>query len=171
MAIPPDGSACMMHSTIPLALSRDFSVAASAADTHALLADVPRSASHFPGVARLVPLGDNAFRWEMRRIGVGDLSLQTVYACRYRDDATALRIWWEPLASARAGADINAQVSGHWQLRAGRSGTCVHLSLDTRFTLPVPHLLAHAAGHVLALELGRQVDTYVANLTRTLGRG
>lgn len=160
----------MMHSTIPLALSRDFTVAASPAEAHTLLADVPRSASHFPGVARLVPLGDNAFRWEMQRLGVGELSLQTIYACRYRDDVTAWRVWWEPLADAQAGADTNAQVSGHWQLRAVPGDTHIHLSRQTQFTLPVPHLLAHAAGHVLALELGRQVDSYVANLTRTLGR-
>lgn len=160
-----------MHSTIPLTLTRDFAVAAAPADAHALLADVPRSASHFPGVAQLVPLGDNAFRWEMRRIGVGELALQTVYASRYRGDANALRVWWEPVDDARAGAHANARVSGHWQLQAGPGGgTRVHLFLDTQFTLPIPHLLAHAAAQVLAHELNRQVDTYVANLIGTLGR-
>lgn len=153
-----------MHSSIPLRLERDFDVGAGPAATHALLADVPRSASHFPGVQRLVPLGDNAFRWEMERIGVGELSLQTIYASRYRDDPQALRVWWEPVRGVG-----NATVAGHWQLRARPGGgTHVHLALDTCFELPVPHLLAHVAERVLALELGRQVDAYVAALRRSL---
>lgn len=153
-----------MHTRVPLQLSRDFTVRAAPAETFALLADVPRSAAHFPGVDRLVPLGDNAFRWEMQRIGIGELSLQTVYASRYRGDADALRVDWQPLPGVG-----NAEVAGHWQLRPAGAGTRVHLLLDTHFTLPLPHPLAGAAERVLAHELGRQVDLYIANLVRTLG--
>lgn len=153
-----------MHLTVPLSLTRDFEVAASPADTHALLADVPRSAAHFPDVLHLVPLGDNAFRWEMKPVGLGEVSLQTVYASRYASDAAELRTWWEPVRGIG-----NAEVSGHWQLAASPRGTRVHLALDTRFELPLPHLLQHVAAHLVGHELNRQVDIYIDNLRRTLG--
>lgn len=153
-----------MHTRIPLRLTREFTVRASPETAHALLADVPRSAAHFPGVRRLVSLGDNCFRWEMEPVGVGELALQTVYASRYHDDPGALRISWTPLPDTG-----NAEVAGHWQLQVVPAGTRVHLELDTHFTLPVPHLLSGAASRVLAHELGRQVDLYIAALVRTLG--
>lgn len=154
----------LMHTVVPLQLQRDFVVAAPPAQAHALLADVPRSAAHFPDVQRLLPLGDNTFRWEMQPAGVGELSLQTVYASRYSDDPQALRTRWEPVHGVG-----NAEVAGYWQLSAVPQGTRVHLSLDARFTLPVPALLGQVASRLLARELGRQVDIYIANLRRTLG--
>lgn len=153
-----------MHDTVTLRITRDFEVAAAPADAHALLADVPRSASHFPDVLALVPLGDNAFRWEMKRVGVGEVALQTVYASRYRSDAGRLTTWWEPLPGVG-----NAEVAGHWQLAPSPRGTRVHLALDTRFTLPLPHLLHHLGEQLVGHELNRQVDIYIANLRRTLG--
>lgn len=153
-----------MHDTVSLRLVRDFEVSATPADAHALLADVPRSASHFPDVLALVPLGDNAFRWEMKRVGLGEVSLQTVYASRYHSDAGQLKTWWEPLPGVG-----NAEVSGHWQLAPSPRGTRIHLSLDTRFTLPLPHLLHRVGEQLVSHELNRQVDIYIANLQRTLG--
>ncbi|MDO9174608.1 MAG: hypothetical protein Q7V62_07365 [Actinomycetota bacterium] len=139
-------------------------MAALPAETHALLADVPRSAAHFPDVLHLVALGDNTFRWEMKRVGLGDIALQTVYASHYRSDAARLWVGWEPVHGVG-----NAEVSGHWQLVASPHGTRVHLALDTRFELPLPHLLQHVAEHLVGHELNRQVDIYIANLRRTLG--
>ena len=153
-----------MHTGIPLQLVRDFEVGAAPEAAFALLADVPRSASHFPDVRRLVPLGDNAFRWEMAPAGVGELSLQVVYASRYRGDPARLHVGWDPLPGVG-----NAQVGGHWQLALSPRGTRVHLQLDARFDLPVPALLAKVAARLLARELGRQVDIYIAALGRTLG--
>lgn len=153
-----------MHVTVPLRLSRDFDVGAMPQEAHALLADVPRSASHFPDVLHLVPEGDGVYRWEMKRVGLGEVSLQTVYASRYRNDPQALRTWWDPVRGVG-----NAEVAGFWQLSPTAHGTHIHLSLDTHFTLPLPHLLHHVAEQLVGHELNRQVDIYIANLRRTLG--
>jgi len=87
-----------MSFTVTIDVSRQFETLASPEAAFGLLADVPRSASHFPDVEKLEPLGGNAFRWIMEKIAIGDHALQqTIYACAYRSDSATMSVDWTPI--------------------------------------------------------------------------
>ena len=72
-----------MTITVHIELGYEFSVKAPAAEVFGVLSDVPTSASHFPKVHQLVDLGNNTYRWEMEKIGLAQVNLQTIYASKY----------------------------------------------------------------------------------------
>ena len=149
-----------MAITIAIEISREFDLDASFDDVFDLLADVPRSASYFPKVDKLEDLGDNAYRWEMEKIGVDKHSLQTVYACKYFSDRDKGKIWWEPVRG-----EGNGQVQGHWVLtRKGDNQTHAVFRTQAELTLPLPSLLKLAISPVVKHEFNSLVDTYSRNL-------
>ena len=68
-----------MAITVPFDLAYEFEVKALAPDVFAVLSDVPTSAGHFPKVAKLIDLGANTYRWEMKRVGTAQVGIQTIY--------------------------------------------------------------------------------------------
>ena len=54
-----------MSVTVPISIVLDFYTAAPIQKVYEVLADVPRSVSHFPNVEKLVDLGQDKYRWEM----------------------------------------------------------------------------------------------------------
>lgn len=150
---------------IPVLMKRTFDVASSPHDTHGLLSNVPRSASHVPEVQEVVRLDDLNWRWVMNPQGFGGVTLQAIYVCRYGFDRDALRVTWETVKEEGSFMDV----SGHWQLEPLSNGTRANLLMDMRFDLPVPQMLVGMAQPMLSGELEKQMDVYVAALTRTLG--
>jgi len=144
-------------------IEREFVVNAPLEDVFSLLADVPRSASHFPNVDRLVPLGDNAYRWEMRKIGVQSYAIQTIYACKYTADPNKGTIRWTPIAK-----EGNAQVKGQWTIKnAADGGTQIRLKTHGILEIPLPSLTKMLVGPIVVREFHRMVDQYIENLKET----
>lgn len=149
-----------MAISIAIEISRDFELAGSFDDVFELLADVPRSASHFPKIDKLTDLGDNAYRWEMEKIGIDKHALQTVYACKYFSDRDKGQIWWEPVKG-----EGNGVVKGRWKIQAnGDNATKVSFHTEAELTLPLPGLLKLAISPVVKHEFNSLVDTYTHNL-------
>lgn len=149
-----------MSVSITIEISRTFTVNAGVKQAFTLLANVPESASHFPKVERLTDLGDNTFRWEMKKQGVDRYSLQTIYACRYRSDGRKHTIVWEPVAG-----EGNGTVNGSWTLKAAEGGG-TECRFQTRgiLELPLPGLLKMAISPVVKHEFNALVDQYIENL-------
>ncbi|GAA3563532.1 MULTISPECIES: SRPBCC family protein [Marinobacter] len=151
-----------MAITVSIELSREFEIPAGYDEVFDLLADVPRSAAHFPKVDKLVDLGDNAYRWEMEKIGVDKHAIQSVYASKYYADKDAGSITWEPVKG-----EGNGVVKGSWSIRAnGDSATALKFKTTAELTLPLPSLLKLAISPVIKHEFNSLVDTYVANLKK-----
>ena len=126
-----------MAITVSIELNRDLEIPASYDEVFDLLADVPKSASHFPKVDKLVDLGDNAYRWEMEKVGVDKHAIQSVYACTYHADKDAGKITWSPIKG-----EGNGVVSGSWTLTAkGDNATAVKFQTSAELTVPLPSLL------------------------------
>ena len=68
-----------MTMNVKIDLGYEFDVKANASDVFAVLSDVPTSASFFPKVDKLVDLGNGVYRWEMEKIGVASLNLDSVF--------------------------------------------------------------------------------------------
>ncbi|HLV78426.1 MAG TPA: SRPBCC family protein [Marinobacter sp.] len=153
-----------MAITVSIELSRELEIPAGYDEVFDLLADVPRSVSHFPKVDRLVDLGGNAYRWEMEKVGVDKHAIQTVYACTYHADKAAGTITWQPVKG-----EGNAEVSGAWTIRAlSDSATNVRFQTSARLTVPLPSLLKLAISPVIKHEFNGLVDTYMNNLKNAL---
>lgn len=151
-----------MAISIKIEVKRDFTVPANIDAVYELLADVPRSVSHFPKVSQLVDMGDNTFRWEMDKIGVDKHALQTVYACKYVGDQANHNIVWTPVKGVG-----NGIVSGSWYLSPEGEGTRIQFHTDAEVSLPLPSLLKLAISPVVKHEFNALVDVYTDNLKKT----
>ncbi|WP_148864119.1 SRPBCC family protein [Marinobacter fonticola] len=151
-----------MAITVAIELNREIDIPGGYDDVFDLLADVPKSASYFPKVDKLVDLGDNAYRWEMEKIGVDKHSIQSVYASKYHADKATGKITWEPVKG-----EGNGVVRGSWTLTA-KGDDVTHASFQTtaELTLPLPSLLKLAISPVVKHEFNGLVDTYMNNLKK-----
>lgn len=151
---------------IAIEINRTFDVQSDFDSVFSLLADVPASASFFPKLDKLEPLENNAYRWEMEKIGVDKYSIQTVYASRYHADREAGEITWTPVEG-----EGNGLVSGKWKLSPAGAGS-THLVFRTQgeLNLPLPGILKLAVSPVVKHEFNALVDQYVGNLQRHFGK-
>lgn len=160
---------------VSIDLGYEFAVKAPADEVFALLADVPRSVSHFPKVERLTDLGDGAYKWEMQKVGTQQVHIQTVYACKYVSDAAQGTVVWTPVRGVG-----NAVVSGHWKLAARKASakanakaraeaTDVELAIQGTIELPLPGLMKMVVTPIVESEFEKLVDQYIDNLIRAFG--
>lgn len=153
-----------MHTTIALELGYEFTVKANVADVFNVLADVPTSASFYPGVDQLVDLGGNAYRWEMEKIGLPHLTLQTVYASRYTSNKAKGIVSWTPVQG-----EGNARVTGSWKISAAKPGTHVVLAVQAELDLPLPAMMKPVLHPLVEAEFERLTERYIDNLIERFG--
>jgi carbon monoxide dehydrogenase subunit G len=153
-----------MAITVPIDLGYEFDVKASAREVFALLSNVPASASHFPKVNQLVDLGDGAFRWEMEKIGLAQINLQTIYASRYVSNRTRGSVVWTPLKG-----EGNATIAGSWKITDQKKSSKLVLKINGELLLPLPGLMKMVVAPVVQAEFEKLVEKYIDNLTREFG--
>ena len=153
-----------MTINVSIELGYEFDVKAPASDVFALLADVPKSASHFPKVDKLVDLGDGVYRWEMQKIGVAQINLQTIYASRYVSNKARGTVVWTPVKG-----EGNAMVSGNWKIADKKTSTNLVLKIDGELSIPLPGLMKMVVAPVVQAEFEKLVEKYIDNLTKCFG--
>lgn len=147
-------------------VSKQFETSASPEKVFALLSDVPRSASYFPDVEKLEPLGSNAFRWIMEKIAIGDHTLQqTIYACVYRSDRVTMSVDWVPVEG-----EGNARVEGNWQIEPAGTGTKVQLHTKGTLEVDFPGFLQFLLSPLIELAFIQKIDRYISNLKETFAK-
>lgn len=153
-----------MSLTIQLHLAYEFDVKAKAKDAFALLADVPRSASHYPHVAQLVDLGKNCYRWEMEAVGAGPVQVQTVYASKYVSNKAKGTVVWTPVEG-----EGNALVGGSWTITDHKTFTRLVLEVQGELHLPLPALMKSVAAPLVESEFENMTEQYIDNIVEALG--
>ena len=153
-----------MSITVDLELGYELTVKATAKEVYDVLADVPTSASFYPGVDKLVDLGDGAYRWEMEKIGLGQINLQTVYASRYVGDRKKGTVVWTPVAG-----EGNALVSGDWKITDQKKSTKIVLAIEAELTLTLPALMKMVVAPVVQAEFEKLTEQYIDNLIQRFG--
>lgn len=153
-----------MSVTVSIELGFEFDVKAPAKEVFAVLADVPESASHYPKVEQLVDLGDGAYRWEMEKIGIGAIHLQTVYASKYVANKAKGTVVWTPVKG-----EGNALVSGSWKIKGKKKSTNVVLQVQAELALPLPALMKMVVEPVIEAEFEKMTEQYIANLIERFG--
>ena len=153
-----------MSVTVNLELGYEFAVKASAKEVYDVLADVPTSASFYPGVEKLVDIGDGAYRWEMEKIGLAQVNLQTVYASQYVGNKAKGTVTWTPIAGQG-----NALVSGNWKITSHKKSTRVVLTIEAELTLALPALMKMVVAPVVEAEFEKLTEHYIDNLIQRCG--
>jgi carbon monoxide dehydrogenase subunit G len=153
-----------MAVTVNINLGYEFDVKAKASEVFEVLSDVPTSASHFPKVDKLTDLGGGSYRWEMEKIGIASISLQTVYASKYTANKAKGTVTWTPVKG-----EGNALVSGSWAVKDNKKSTNIVLEIQGELTLPLPGLMKMVAGPVAEAEFEKMVEQYIENLTKRFG--
>ena len=146
-------------------IQRSIDVSAPPDQVYAVVANVPDSVAHFPELEALVPDGD-AYRWTLKKAGVGKMAMQLVYACKYLTDDDRLAVSWSPVSHVG-----NAEMSGHWTIEPRGSGTRLTLNNELILRARAPRLLRKAAEPVFVRENQRLMGTYLENLKRTFEGG
>ena len=153
-----------MAVTVEINLGYEFDVKAKAAEVFEVLSDVPTSASHFPKVDKLTDLGGGAYRWEMEKIGIASINLQTIYASKYTSNKAKGTVTWTPVKG-----EGNALVSGSWKITDNKKSTHIELEIQGELTLPLPGLMKMVAAPVAEAEFEKMVEQYIDNLTQRFG--
>ena len=153
-----------MAFSVSIELGYEFSVKAPFKDVFAVLSDVPKSVSHFPKVDRLVDEGGGVYRWEMRKVGIASIQLQTIYASKYVSDAKKGTVVWTPVKGVG-----NAEVGGSWKVTGRKGATDVVLKIEAEVEVPLPGLMKAVAGPLVKGEFEGLVDRYVDNLVERFG--
>jgi carbon monoxide dehydrogenase subunit G len=153
-----------MAITVQIELERSFTVPKDIDTVFTLISNVPESGKHFPKVDKLTDIGDNCFRWELNKIGVGDYAIQTSYACKYVSDPKKYSVVWTPIKG-----EGNGIVSGSWTVEKDGTGTKMHFHSAAEVTLPLPGLLKLALTPVVKMEFTSMAETYIKNLKGALG--
>jgi len=153
-----------MTITVHIELGYEFSVKAPYGEVFAVLSDVPTSASHFPKLHQLVDLGDNTYRWEMEKIGLAQVNLQTVYASKYSSNKSKGTVIWTPVKG-----EGNALVSGSWKITDKKKCTDLVLGIEGDLSLPLPGLMKMVIAPVVEAEFEKMVEKYIDNLTKRFG--
>lgn len=153
-----------MSITVSIDLGYEFDVKASAKEVFDVLADVPVSASHFPHVDKLVDLGGGAYRWEMKKIGLPQINLQTIYASRYVANKAKKTIVWTPVEGVG-----NALVSGDWKIVDKKKFTHIELRINGELSIALPTLMKVVIAPAVEHEFEKLVEQYIANLIECFG--
>lgn len=153
-----------MTVNVSIELGYEFAVKAPASEVFEVLSDVPLSASHFPKVDQLVDLGAGGYRWEMEKIGVAQIKLQTIYACKYTSSKAKGTVVWTPIKG-----EGNALVSGSWKITDKKKSTHLVLTINGDLTIPLPGLMKMVVAPIVEGEFEKIVEKYIDNLTKRFG--
>lgn len=153
-----------MTINVNIDLGYEFEVNASAKDVFDVLSDVPTSASFFPKVDKLTDLGSDVYRWEMAKIGIAQINLQTIYASKYVANRAKGTVVWTPVQG-----EGNALVSGSWKITDKKTSTLIVLQITGDLTLPLPGLMKMVVAPVVEVEFEKMIEQYIANLTQRFG--
>lgn len=155
----------MIDVTVPYDI--DLPVRASADDAFALVADIERSAGHFPGLLRIEAV-DSAgrWRWHMAEKGVGPIKLNVKYDAIYVTDPAERTVTWAP--PGRSGGDMES--SGSWRVLAKGEGSVLEFRSTTIAHVPAPRLMKNMVEVIAAEELGKLMKAYTAAIRATLDK-
>lgn len=153
-----------MTITVNIDLGYEFSVKADYNTVFDTLSDVPKSASFFPQVEQLVDLGDGVYRWEMEKVGLAQISLQTVYASKYMPNKAKGSITWTPVPG-----EGNALVSGSWKTSDKKRSTHLELRVEGELTLPLPGLMKSMIAPMVEREFEKLLEQYIDRLIHHFG--
>lgn len=146
---------------IKLDLEREALLPVPLASARVLLDDLEATIGRFPNLRQLTALGPNAYRWDLRTMGVrvAKIAHDVSYGARYDIDTAGNRIRWSPIPGVG-----NAEIAGDISLRAASDSTTT-MRFHIRGALhgvPVPLLYRPLAGPFIVNKMAVLIERYLA---------
>jgi hypothetical protein len=135
------------------------------AEAYALVADVPLSASHYPGLQRLEDLGEGAYRWHLSRYEAAGHQLDVGYTAHYTSDPAKRRVQWR----SQRGPGDNVAADGAWQVGPQGQGAYLDFDIALWAKVPVPRLAGPLARRTVSAIFRRQIQTYLGAIATRMG--
>jgi carbon monoxide dehydrogenase subunit G len=145
----------------------ELRVSSSAEDAFALVADIERSASHFPGLLKIEQYADGRWRWFMAEKGVGPIKLNVQYDAVYTVDEAVRTVTWLPPQSGGSG---DMESSGSWKIAEEGSGSVLSFRSTTVAHVPAPRLMKGMVEVIANDELSKLMRQYTAAIRATLNK-
>ena len=153
-----------MHE-VRVQFEKSIDVSASPETVFELLADVPDSVAHFPGVEDLTPQ-DDGYRWVLEKHGPTKYAVKMEYACRYETDTTTFAVAWSPVEGIG-----NARVQGRWKIEKRGTRTRLTISNDLSIFLKLPRMVRRLASPIVTKRNHALLEGYLRNLSTTFNGG
>lgn len=148
-------------------LRKSFETSASPDRVLELIGDVPEAGRHMPNIEKIEAGPESgAYTYLLEKIGAGPISLQVTYRSIFTVDAEAKTVTWNPVEGFG-----NSFTKGSWKVTPSGEGSRVELDSEFGANMPVPRIMKGAADSFLDKEYNRVLDTYTANLKKTLDGG
>lgn len=128
-----------------------------------MVADVPRSAAHFPGLERLEDLGDGVYRWHLSTFKVGKITFPVSYAARYVPDPEAGTVTWSTVDGSK-----NTRADGKWVVTPDGDGALLEFHNHVVVVIPVPRLLARMTNKIARNLTEKQIGAYLQRISRAM---
>jgi carbon monoxide dehydrogenase subunit G len=148
---------------LTVTVQRSLEVKWARADAFALVADVPRSAAHFPGLRGLDDLGGGVFRWRLESFRIGKFGFDVGYTALYTPDVEAGTVLWKTQPGGG-----NTRADGAWTVTASGDGARLTFDNTITITAKMPRLMVGAANRALKEVSRRKVDTYLRRISKTM---
>ncbi len=149
---------------VSVPLRRELEVAWDVEQAYGLVADVPLSAGHFPGLKGLDDLGDGAWRWRLDEFEVGRFKIDAGYAARYTCDPVARTVRWTTVEPAG-----NVRADGSWTVTPRGSGARLVFENKLQVSLELPRLAQGLVGKIVPAVYQRQTATYLERIAQRMG--
>lgn len=129
-----------------------------------LLEDPPATARYFPKLENMEKLGDNSWRWDMERIGLGSVTfLKLSFNCRYRIERNKGVISWEPLDR-----DDRATIEGRLTVTTTDNGCRLDIESSGTGRLKLPTELEPILTSLATMVAEHLVDRFLHNIRDAL---
>ena len=142
-----------------------FEVQATPEQAFALVSDVYRSGSHFPGVESLVLVdGQGLWRWVLEERGFGPIKMRARYEAIYESNAEQMSVVWRPAPNP---GDMESR--GSWAIEpADGGGSTLIFDTSTVAKIPAPRMMAGMVESFAKNELLRLKASYIEAICETL---
>jgi carbon monoxide dehydrogenase subunit G len=144
-------------------IQRTLRVGWSPEEAFAMVADVPRSASHFPGLQRLEDLGDGVYRWHLSSFRIGKITFPVSYAARYVPDPEAGTVTWSTDPGSK-----NTRADGKWVVTPDGDGALLEFHNHLVVVLPVPRMIMRMANKIARNLTEKQIGAYLGRISRAM---
>jgi carbon monoxide dehydrogenase subunit G len=125
-----------MSFKVTVNLSKEIKLSCGFDAAFDIFSDVRKMAAFFPDVDRLEDMGENAWKWTMKSVGISKYSMAVQYAARYSYDREGGRITWGPVAGIGNGVNSGSAIIH----RDGPNATRVDFSTSLELEIPFSSL-------------------------------
>jgi carbon monoxide dehydrogenase subunit G len=152
-----------MSFIVSTTVERSFQASCNAKKAFEFLSKASEAMQVFPKLQQFTETKEGVWLWETQKLALGNLSHAIKGYVQYKHNGEN-HIAWQP-----APGESNAQLSGHWSIKAAGDNACnIALVSKGDYDIPLPSLIKRMVETTLNTELNKLMDEFVQNMQKKL---